>query len=382
MRKTGLGSNTLYVAAGGGGDVLGAVMVALSRGARLSDLSIASYAWERKRFDPAVGPRGPSDFDGLERVGPDVWRITPETRLRRGRSFLPALAARLGCSLYLLDPEAGVGGLSRQMDSIAQRVGARKLGLVDVGGDILARGREPGLRSPMADSMALAAAHVSGLASRVLAVGIGLDGELTATEAGAAKGVATRQQARADPVVRVTPASARVIQQCLAWHPSEVAGLTCMAALGFTGVAEVRGDGMHVRLRGGSADIHAFETSWLFERSTVARALVGTSTFDEADRAIRHVVGRSELDDERRMLLRRRAYRTQWLQPPEIAGLERRLLDYSSRAERVGVRYLTLRRVSEVLSLSPRPFSQLLGHLGRRHPSRLQPPAWHTASIR
>jgi hypothetical protein len=55
----------LYVAAGGGGDVLGALLLALSEGSDPSSMHIATFAWERKRFDPRPGPRTAEDFMNL-----------------------------------------------------------------------------------------------------------------------------------------------------------------------------------------------------------------------------------------------------------------------------------------------------------------------------
>jgi hypothetical protein len=64
------------------------------------------------------------------------------------------------------------------------------------------------------------------------------------------------------------------------------------------------------------------------------------------------------------------------LREEELSELELRLLVYSEHARSRNVRFLTLRRVSELLGLSPRPFAQLNRHLLERHPQRLEPPVW------
>ena len=370
--------DTLYVATGGGGDVLGAAMVAASRGLPLGRLHVATFAWERKRYDPSLGPRGARNFELLESPAPGVWRFSNRTRLRRGRSFLPALAGKTGCHIYLLDPEGGTHALRDQLDALMTHLATPDLTLVDVGGDILARGGEAGLRSPTADSMALAAAYATGRCRAALAVGLGLDGELTEREWRAACRNASESGARLEQPRPLDPTAAEALLASFEWHPSEVAGLACMAALGLRGSAEVRGDGLRVELRRSSAYVHSFDPGWLIRRNKVAQALAGTRSMPEVVAAVRAVTGRSELDDERRMLDQSRDHRTSLLQPEELKQTEDQLLDYSREAAASGVSYLTLRRVGEMLRLSPRPFGQFRGHLARRHPDRLRPPIWHT----
>ena len=63
-------------------------------------------------------------------------------------------------------------------------LGCDLLVCVDVGGDVLARGGEPGLASPLCDAVMVAAAlRIAGRVKPLLAViGPGCDGELTAAE--------------------------------------------------------------------------------------------------------------------------------------------------------------------------------------------------------
>jgi hypothetical protein len=371
--------DSLYVAAGGGGDVLGAAMVAATRGIPLEKLHVATFAWERKRYDPSLGPRGAANFYGLEAPAPGVWQFSSRTRLRRGRSFLPSLVHAVGCNVYLLDPHAGTHGLRRQLDALVRHLASPGITLVDVGGDILARGKEPGLRSPTADAMALAATVATGHCRAALAVGLGLDGELTDSEWRSACRNARNAGARLERPQRLDAAVARALQPSFDWHPSEVAGLACLAALGLTGAAEVRSDGLRVQVRRSSAEVHSFDPAWLMRRNTVAQALANTRSLNEILLAVREVTGRSELEDERRMLDRARAHRTTFLTPVEIEQAEQSLLDYSRDVSRRGVGYLTLRRVGEMLRLSPRPFGQFRGHLARRYPDRVRAPVWRTS---
>src|SRR6266849_2354188 len=169
---------TLYVAAGGGGDVIGATMLHAVIGSS-GQPQIATFSWDRLLVDPVPGPRDPTWFDGLQAVGRWNYRITAATTTRSpAASSLPRLARELPADLYLLDPRAGTVGLARQLVELAEQLRASSVCVVDVGGDILARGDEASLRSPLADSLVVAALAEHPLPVQLAVAGVGLDGEL------------------------------------------------------------------------------------------------------------------------------------------------------------------------------------------------------------
>jgi hypothetical protein len=119
---------------------------------------IATYSWDRLLIDPLPGPRNPSSFTRLQPVGDHNYRVTSGTTVRPpAGSTLPRLAAELQADLFLLDPRGGAHGLARQLSELARLLDQRTVTIVDVGGDILAHGDEPALRSPLADCLVLAA---------------------------------------------------------------------------------------------------------------------------------------------------------------------------------------------------------------------------------
>src|SRR6185295_228098 len=109
----------------------------------------------------------------------------PGTSTPGGVSFSEAgMARHLGAETVLIDPSAGAVGAAEAILAAAGGLGCDLLVCVDVGGDVLARGDEPGLASPLCDAVMLAAALR--LAPRIrpllAVVGPGCDGELTADE--------------------------------------------------------------------------------------------------------------------------------------------------------------------------------------------------------
>jgi hypothetical protein len=369
-----VGSRPVFVAAGGGGDAIAAVMASSwLQAPHPAAPAVAAFAWERKMFDPHPGPRTRDDFEGLVREGDDTWRITPRTRLTGGRSFLPRLAAESAADFYLLDPRGGGVQLRRQMAELLRLRDATGVVLVDVGGDILAQGDELWLKSPLADSLALAAAVDVG-ATAVLVLGLGLDGEVGERESR----LILRDAARADAVtsLSVSPRSARRQLPLFEWHPSEVTGLACLAALGLRGRVELRRDGVEIMLDDDSASAHAFDYAYVLQRNRFALPLAETTAFDAADDVVRRTRGRTEVDFERAVVKTQPAGGWPESASPDLEALELELLGYSEGAAARGVQYLTLRRVGEVLGLGIHSFEWTRRWLRRRHPGRVMAPVW------
>ena len=94
------------------------------------------------------------------------------------------MAAHLGAETVLVDVTGGTASAAAGIEGAVSELGCDLLVCVDVGGDVLAHGDEPGLASPLCDAVMVAAAlNVAGRVKPLLAViGPGCDGELTAGE--------------------------------------------------------------------------------------------------------------------------------------------------------------------------------------------------------
>src|SRR4051794_6667449 len=148
----------LLIAAGGGGDAIAAAILHCALDDTGGRPAIATYSWDRLLIDPLPGPRDPSSFTALQPLGERNYRVTTDTTpIPPAGSTLPRLAAELAADLYLLDARGGAQGLANQLAELTNELGVDRVTIVDVGGDILAHGDEPTLRSPLADSLVLAA---------------------------------------------------------------------------------------------------------------------------------------------------------------------------------------------------------------------------------
>ncbi|WP_241844784.1 DUF1152 domain-containing protein [Streptomyces silvensis] len=337
----------LIVAAGGGGDAVAAAMLhaALYRDDR-SPALILTYSWDRLLIDPAPGPRSSADFVGLRELTPHVRAVPGTAALKSSHAAtLPRLAAELPHTFALIDPYAGATGVTTQMDALTRHFAPESIDLLDVGGDILAHGDEPTLRSPLADALTLAACAraESGRRVRLLVAGPGLDGELPADT------LRTRLGAR---VATFTPADAAEVAPVLRWHPSEATALLAATAAGARGLCEVRDAGLLVPMTAEGPTVHEVDLSSAFAANRLAQALADTTSLTEAEEHCRHVCGTSEIDDERAKARRRSVREREGGKFIPDVELTARVSEFASRALARGATHATVRRLTEALRLS------------------------------
>ena len=222
----------LVLGIGGGGDVVGALATAEVCRVHGAEPVVGGVTWERRPIDPRPGPRAESEIEGARRLADGVLAASAGTRVREsGVVFAESrMAELLGEETVLVDATLGPAQLADGIAAAARSLGVDLIVFVDVGGDALAHGDEPGLASPLCDALLLAAA--ARLAERAAGreagpavlggiFGIGCDGELTPpevlerlAEVGAAGGLAGARgltpgvAARLEEAVKVVPTEA------------------------------------------------------------------------------------------------------------------------------------------------------------------------------
>jgi hypothetical protein len=355
----------LLVGAGGGGDAITASV--LGRALRLTEEPIVlTYSWDRLIIDPLPGPRVASDFTGLRQLHPRVFEVMPDSAaVPPAGSSLPRLAGGLPARLLLLVPSGGATGMAAQMEAAADLLGADEIGLVDVGGDVLTLGTEPGLRSPLADLLALAACTRTGRPCKLLVIAPGIDGELTETT-----GRQRLADLHADRMATLDADTFRPVYDVFAWHPSEASGLVAAAAQGIRGRVEGRDAGGQVHLTEDTPTLYAVDAYKAVARSPAA-ALEGTTTFAEAAQITSRITGVSEISYETEKAERLRHRPAHTPSRADLPAIDR----YAAQAAARGADYVTVRRLAELLGVttadSLAAFRSLLAHT---RADRYQPP--------
>ncbi|WP_433858478.1 DUF1152 domain-containing protein [Streptomyces kronopolitis] len=355
----------LIVAAGGGGDAVAAAILDAALHADASPATVLTYAWDRLLPDPVPGPKGPADFTGLGHLTRSVQTVPADAApIAPARSTLPGLAAALPQTFALTDPHHGAEGIIRQLEELVRHMEPESIDLLDVGGDLLARGDEPTLRSPLADALTLAACCELNHPVRLLVAGPGLDGDLPAD--------ALRD--RLGPVVltltaeHVTPLGA-----VLEWHPSEAMALLAATARGARGLCEVRDAGLPVPLTDEGPVVYEVDLDEALNRSQLARAILDTENLHQVEQHSREICGFSEIDYERN--------KASWLgsrAPQELdpAAVLHQLDEYEADARSRGVTHTTFGRLTEASGLGDHQRKDLRELLLRRRPEQYEAPLW------
>jgi hypothetical protein len=295
----------LVIGMGGGGDVVGALATAES--ARIYGGAapvLGGLAWERRPIDPVPGPRRVEEIEAAEELAPGILLAGPETRVR-GRDVFFAesrMSEYLGEPTILIDISAGPAAIADGLAQAAAGLGCDLVVFVDVGGDVLAQGDEPGLRSPLCDAVMLAAAaHLGRSGHAVLAglFGTGCDAELTPGEVlarlaeVAGKGGLCGVRGLTEPV-------AQRLEEAIQLVPTEASAQAVRAFRGASGPVRIRGGARTVEL----GPVAAL-TFYLDVEATIravgrlAQAVDGTSSLEQANVALNAIGVSTELDLER-----------------------------------------------------------------------------------
>jgi hypothetical protein len=290
---------------GGGGDVVGAL--ATAEYSRIYDGSrpvLGGVTWERWPIDPVPGPRAVSEIENGEELAPAVVLASQETKVR-GRDVLFAesrMAEFLGEPTVLVDVNPGPGVVAAGLAAAAQRLGCDLIVFIDVGGDVLAKGDEPGLTSPLCDAVMLAAAQQLGQDGHpVLAglFGLGCDAELTPAEV-LARLAAVAEVGGLAGSRGLTEPVARRLEEAMEVVITEASAQAVRAFRGACGVATIRAGTRTLELSATAALTFYLDVALTVQATgRLAQAVAGAGSLEEASRALNELGVRTELDRER-----------------------------------------------------------------------------------
>jgi len=267
-----------------------------------AEFRLGGVAWERFPIDPYPGPRSLDQIRGGKHLGPAAVLADENTTTPEGVPFSESRMAAFICSeTVLLDVTPGSAAVAESIAGAAKILGCDLCLLVDVGGDVLAQGDEPGLASPLCDAVMLAAAgHLAEKLPTVAAVfGAGCDGELTPDEVLERVG----ELARAGALLGawgLTPAVAEQIEAAARSVPTEASLMAVRCARGESGTARIRSGKRTVQLTPLGALTFFFDPVLAVrEVAPLARAVAEAATLEAAQEVLTRGGVRTELDLER-----------------------------------------------------------------------------------
>lgn len=296
-------THALVVGVGGGGDVVGALATARFLEFVGPRFTLGGVSWERIVYDPVPGPRKLSEVRNVAVLHPFAWMANRDSQTDTGVFFAESLmAAAIGQDVLLIDINGGVNGVLDGLETAIEKLDIDLLVGIDVGGDSLAQGTEPGLRSPLADSIMLAAfTELENRGRRTLwgVFGYGSDGELTVDEIE----TALSKIAVSGGLLGawgLTPKIAEELEEVVKTVPTEASAIPLQCFRGASGTKKIRDDNRSLKLTPLTALTFFMAPTKLYETlSLPAQAVRQSSSLEEANDAL-HAIGiRTELDYER-----------------------------------------------------------------------------------
>jgi hypothetical protein len=296
-------SRALVIGVGGGGDVVGALACARFLEFCGLEFFLGGLSWERAVYDPVPGPRRLSEVENARPLHDYAWLANSTTRTRTGVYFAESrMAAARNAEVLLVDINGGAQGVIAGVEAAMKAFNADLLVGLDVGGDSLAEGHEAGLRSPLADSIVLAAfAEMEKRGQRTLwgVFGYGSDGELNADEIE----MALSKIAAAQGLLgcwSLTPKIAAELEEVIKTVPTEASAIPVHCFRGAQGEYRIRGGLRTVKLTPLTTLIFFMSALSLFQTiAKPAQALLASSSLEEANDALHAMGMRTELDLER-----------------------------------------------------------------------------------
>jgi hypothetical protein len=294
----------LVLGIGGGGDVVGALATAEACRLNGAQPVVGGVTWERRPIDPQPGPRTESEIEGARHLAAGVMAASADTRVREsGVVFAESrMAELLGEETMLVDATLGPAQLADGLASAAASLGADLIVFIDVGGDALAHGDEPGLASPLCDALLLAAAaRVAEQGPQVLGgiFGIGCDGELTPSEVlarlaevAAAGGLCGARG--------LTPVVAQRLEEAVRVVPTEASAQALRCFRGEMGPTAIRQGRRKVELSpAGALTLYFDPVATVRSAARLAAAVTDAQDLDDANEILHGMGVRTELDYER-----------------------------------------------------------------------------------
>jgi hypothetical protein len=296
-------SRALVLGIGGGGDVVGALAAAELCRRLGTEATMGGVSWERLPIDPRPGPRSSDEIVDGHEIAPGVMLAGPRTRTVDGAIFAESrMAELLGEQTVLVDPGIGPARIAEGLAQVAPVLGVDLFLFVDVGGDVLGAGSEPGLASPLCDAVMLAAgALLERQGATVLGAifGPGCDGELTLEELLGRLALLAGTGAL-HAIEGLSPAAVDQVEQAAGLIPTEASAQAVRCARGELGIATIRGGRRTVQLTPfGAATVYFDPEGALRSAAPLAREVLDAPDLIAAQERLRTLGVRTELDYER-----------------------------------------------------------------------------------
>jgi hypothetical protein len=286
---------------GGGGDVVSAYVAALYLRSKGYDTIIGAVTWERYVEDPVPGPI--CDFENTVKINDIIRELNQNSyAIRLGKLVTPqivrlmrAVNIQKGYAICIKE------GLREIVSGINDFLQAMKIDFVlgvDAGGDVLAKGCEETLGSPLIDFMMLNVLGKLRTRSLLATIGAGSDGELEhdyilkrIAEIASLGGLKDSKG--------IDEETAKELEKVLKEVRTEASRIPYQAFKGLFGEVKIRDGARRVYVTPVSSIMFFLDPKVVIETSPIAKVLSEFTSLEDADRRLNEVGIFTEYDLEK-----------------------------------------------------------------------------------
>lgn len=294
-------TRALVFGVGGCGDIVSTIPTARFLEAHGVDVILGGVAWERDVVDPQPGPRHFDKIENIDRLNETVALATEGTRTHDGIEFAETTVARhYDEEVILIDIGGGARGVAAGLDDACNQLDIDLIVGTDAGGDVLAAGDEPGIKSPLTDAVMLSVLTHLEVDACLGMYGYGSDGELTLEEV--TDGIA--RAAERDGLLGawgLTPQIVDELTDLLEVVTTEASRLPVEVARGKLGEAVIRDGARSVELTPASTVTFYLDPDAIAATSDLDEYVTDTESFEAAQEALAQAGYETERDLEQRL---------------------------------------------------------------------------------
>ncbi len=297
----------ILVGIGGGGDVVGTIPTSYLLDAFGIRSILGGLSWERAVLDPIPGPRTFKEVKNAVKLNESVWLADAHTTTQTGVRFAEAgVAEVLGEKTVLIDINKGATNVAECLLDAADKLECDLIVGIDVGGDAIALGDEPGLASPLADSIMISSLYkLSDQITTFMGVfGLGSDGELTIQELERSFKIILLNKGLLGSW-GITPKALETMEKVIEVVPTEASRAPVEYAKGIFKDSLIRKGTRYISLNLSSISTYYLDIRVIYERiSKTARAVFECGRLEQASQALNKLGLKTELDIEREYIKR------------------------------------------------------------------------------
>lgn len=288
----------LCLGVGGGGDIMGTLPTSGYLNVLGVKTILGGVSWERIVIDPKPGPRSLDEILNIERISESTAYVDKNSHTSDGVYFQCSnMANFLNERTIIVDVSKSVPVISRGLQETVDKLDLDLIIGVDAGGDILASGKEPGLKSPLCDAMMLAALRLLKIPTVIAVFAPGCDGELTLSELVNRFELVARNSGYLG-ARGITPEDFSKMSKAIKYVKTEASFLPLRAWKGEHGIFKLRNGSRSVDLSILATLTFYFDTKVVYKISPIANALKGAKNFQEANQKLHKLGITTEYDFE------------------------------------------------------------------------------------